>query len=112
MQDSYVTERDRSRIPEKYKWDISDVYTDDDAWKTAKNALVAALPEIADFAGKLADAPGNINGIFTNADFPYPPCMTAALISEADIPPGCIAFINAATLVTKGAAKEVPCQIA
>ena len=60
MQDYYVKERDRSRIPEKYKWDLTDVYPNDGAWETAKQALVAALPEISAFAGSLAGAPGRL----------------------------------------------------
>ena len=57
MQDFYIKERDRSRIPEKYKWDLADVYPDDNAWKTAKRNFVAMLPEIAAFAGTLAESP-------------------------------------------------------
>ena len=68
MQDSYVKERDRSRIPEKYKWDLSDVYPDEKAWEKAKHALVAALPEIAAFRGTLAGAPGRLFDCLAFAD--------------------------------------------
>ena len=60
MQDSYVRERDRARIPEKYQWDLTDIYRDDEAWDAAKQAIVAALPEFAAFAGTLADAPARL----------------------------------------------------
>ena len=60
MQDSYVKERDRSLIPEKYKWDLADVYPDDESWETAKQELIAALPEITAFAGTLAESPARL----------------------------------------------------
>ena len=68
MQDSYVKERDRARIPEKYKWDLTDVYTDDDAWETAKQALIASLPEITAFAGKLGESPALLLDCLTLSD--------------------------------------------
>ena len=68
MQDSYVSERDRSRIPEKYKWDLADVYPDDEAWEAAKKALVAALPEISAFSGTLAGAPERLLGCLAFSD--------------------------------------------
>jgi len=57
MQDLYVRERDRANIPEKYKWDLRDVYTDDDAWEAAKTTLLNRLPEISAFAGTLEESP-------------------------------------------------------
>ena len=60
MQDAYVTERHRARIPEKYKWDLAGVYPDDDAWDKAKFAVVATMPEIASFAGTLATSSGRL----------------------------------------------------
>ncbi|MCL2878032.1 MAG: oligoendopeptidase F [Acidobacteria bacterium] len=68
MQDSYIKERDRARVPEKYKWDLTDVYPDDGAWEAAKQALVAALPEITAFAGTLAESPGRLLDCLTRAD--------------------------------------------
>ena len=56
MQDTYVKERDRSRIPEKYKWDLRDIYPDDDAWEKAKKIFIARLPEISAFTGTLAQS--------------------------------------------------------
>ena len=53
MQDAYVKERDRSRIPEKYQWNLRDIYPDDDAWGKAKREFVARLPELSAFAGTL-----------------------------------------------------------
>jgi oligoendopeptidase F len=57
MEDIYVAERDRERIPEKYKWDLRDIYPDDNAWTKAKHKLVSDMPQISDFRGKLSESP-------------------------------------------------------
>ncbi len=56
-------QRERSQIPDKYKWDLTQIYPSDQAWRAAKDALVAELPGIAAYKGtlgssaqKLADA--------------------------------------------------------
>jgi oligoendopeptidase F len=48
-----VQERDRSRIPDEYKWNTTDVYPSEDAWRTAKEALVAEIPGLETFRGSL-----------------------------------------------------------
>ena len=62
MKDSYVKERDRSRIPEQFQWDLSQVYAGDDAWEAAKRKLLAELPSIASWAGTLAESPERLLG--------------------------------------------------
>ncbi|HSW38431.1 MAG TPA: M3 family oligoendopeptidase, partial [Acidobacteriota bacterium] len=57
MQDPYIRERERSRIPEKYTWDLTDIYPDDAAWKTAKENLMAEFSRIPAFSGTLAGSP-------------------------------------------------------
>ncbi|MDR1727423.1 MAG: oligoendopeptidase F [Acidobacteriota bacterium] len=56
MQDAYVKERERSHIPERYRWDLGDIYPDDAAWAAAKKELLARLPEISSFAGTLGQS--------------------------------------------------------
>ncbi|CAG0930838.1 partial oligoendopeptidase F, partial [Planctomycetaceae bacterium] len=51
-----ATERDRSRIPAAYTWDLSPVYPSLDAWRTAKDAFVARLPAIDGFRGTLGSS--------------------------------------------------------
>ena len=46
-------ERDRSKIPDRYKWDLTTIYPTDDAWRKAKEQLVAEIPEIESFKGTL-----------------------------------------------------------
>jgi oligoendopeptidase F len=56
MQDPLVKERDRTYIPEKYQWDLRDIYPDDASWETAKKDFSEKLPQISTFAGKLSES--------------------------------------------------------
>lgn len=56
MKDLYVNERDRSRIPEKFKWDLSEIYSDDDAWTEARRGFAAGFARISSFRGKLSES--------------------------------------------------------
>jgi oligoendopeptidase F len=60
---SAAQERDRSKIADQYKWDLTAIYPSDEAWRAAKEKLAAQLPELHKFQGtlgssaaKLADA--------------------------------------------------------
>jgi oligoendopeptidase F len=57
------TERDRAKIPEKYKWNLTDLYPSDDAWRQAKEQAAARLPELAKFKGTLAGSPQQLAGV-------------------------------------------------
>src|SRR6185503_17647272 len=50
-------DRDRSKIADKYKWNLSDLYPSDAAWRAAKDKAAAELPELRFFKGKLAGSP-------------------------------------------------------
>jgi oligoendopeptidase F len=50
-------ERDRSKIAEKYKWDLTAVYPSDQAWRAAKEKLLSEIPSIREFQGTLASSP-------------------------------------------------------
>lgn len=49
-------ERDRARIGDQYKWDLTALYPSDAAWRTAKDKLVAAIPKMHEFQGKLGSS--------------------------------------------------------
>jgi oligoendopeptidase F len=49
-------ERDRSKIPDQYKWNLADIYPTDAAWRSAKDTLAAELPQIKRFEGKLTSS--------------------------------------------------------
>ncbi len=50
-------DRDRSKIPDRYKWNLADIYPDQAAWSAAKERVVAEIPKIRAFQGKLASSP-------------------------------------------------------
>jgi oligoendopeptidase F len=49
-------ERDRSKIPEQYKWDLTALYPNDQAWRSQKEKLVTQLPKLRECQGKLASS--------------------------------------------------------
>jgi oligoendopeptidase F len=57
---TFAQERDRSKIPDQYKWDLTAIYPSDQAWRTAKEQLVAELPKIRELQGTLASSPKHL----------------------------------------------------
>ncbi|GJQ21091.1 MAG: oligoendopeptidase F [Bacteroidia bacterium] len=55
-------ERDRSKIPDEYKWDLTHLYPSDDAWKQEKERIVAMFPGIDQYKGKLGSSAKNLLG--------------------------------------------------
>jgi oligoendopeptidase F len=53
---SSAQEKDRSKVPEQYKWDLTKLYPSDEAWRNAKNQLAAELPKLNQFKGTLASS--------------------------------------------------------
>jgi oligoendopeptidase F len=45
--------RERAEIPERYRWNLSDLYPSDAAWKTAREETARRLPDLAAWRGKL-----------------------------------------------------------
>jgi oligoendopeptidase F len=52
--------RDRSKTPEKFKWNLTEIYPTDAAWRTAKDALTKDLPKLSQFQGKLTSSAGTL----------------------------------------------------
>src|SRR5687768_9548872 len=50
-------QRERSAIPDRYKWNLAEIYPSDEAWRAAKDKLVAELPAIRPFKGTLGSSP-------------------------------------------------------
>src|SRR3954468_19602294 len=46
-------QQERSTVPEKYRWNLAEIYPDDQAWRAAKNKLVAEIPSPRPFKGTL-----------------------------------------------------------
>src|ERR1044071_3473083 len=58
-------ERDRSKIPDKYKWNLADIYPSDDAWRATKNKLAAELPQLRQYQGKLTSSAATLADALT-----------------------------------------------
>ena len=55
---------ERSDIPNKYQWDMKDLYIDEEAWAAAKQALVKDIPSLSQWQGKLgASAASLLDGM-------------------------------------------------
>jgi oligoendopeptidase F len=53
-------ERDRSKVPEKYTWNLADIYPTDAAWRAEKDKATAQITEIQQFKGKLGSSPKDL----------------------------------------------------
>jgi oligoendopeptidase F len=52
----FAQERDRTKIPDKFKWNLADLYPSEEAWRTAKARVVAEIPELKSFRGSLGSS--------------------------------------------------------
>ena len=50
-------ERDRSKVADKYKWNLAEVYATPAAWRAQKEKITAELPKIREFEGTLSASP-------------------------------------------------------
>src|SRR5436189_5165406 len=63
-------ERDRLKILDKYKWNLADIYHDDQAWRSAKEQLAKELPQMKMFQGKLGTSAATLaNASHTTSGF-------------------------------------------
>jgi oligoendopeptidase F len=53
---SHAQERDRSKVPDEDKWDLTAIYPSDQAWRGAKEKLASELPKLRQFQGILASS--------------------------------------------------------
>jgi len=53
---SVAQERDRSKISDELKWDLTAIYPSDQAWRADKDKLVSELPELRKFQGALGSS--------------------------------------------------------
>ncbi|MBV9495247.1 MAG: hypothetical protein JOZ54_13445, partial [Acidobacteria bacterium] len=53
-------ERDRTKIQDKYKWDLSQIYPTDDAWRAAKEDFAKQLPRLTQYKGHLGDSSASL----------------------------------------------------
>ncbi len=55
-----VQATERKDIPEKYKWNLADLYPSEAAWTHAKDDLAKRIPELAKYRGHLGKSPGDL----------------------------------------------------
>jgi oligoendopeptidase F len=48
--------RERSEIPERYRWNLSDLFPSDAAWKATRDELARRIPPLAAHRGKLGES--------------------------------------------------------
>ncbi|HNW33717.1 MAG TPA: M3 family oligoendopeptidase, partial [Candidatus Ozemobacteraceae bacterium] len=56
---SEVLGTERADVPEKYKWNTTDLYPTEDAWSAQAKNIGAQIPKLADFQGKLSKDAGS-----------------------------------------------------
>jgi oligoendopeptidase F len=55
---------DRHLQDVRYQWNLSDLYPDDGAWRAAKRSLVAEIPSITRFSGRLGESAATLHACF------------------------------------------------
>ena len=55
-----VEGRERKDVPDKYRWNLADLYPSEVAWTEAKDAIRKRLPDLAKHRGKLSKSPGDL----------------------------------------------------
>ena len=77
--------RSRSEIPEKYKWNLKDIYVSDDAWKADCDRVSKEVEKMAAFNGRTAEDPkGAIRCYFALQEALLPVYVYASLRKETD----------------------------
>ncbi len=54
---AFSQERDRSKIPDQYKWKLTDLYPSDQAWAADKDVMARRLPGLSRWKGALGTSP-------------------------------------------------------
>ncbi|MEO7668137.1 MAG: oligoendopeptidase F, partial [Polyangia bacterium] len=53
----FAVAAERQAVPEKFKWNLADLYPSEAAWTKAKDELAHRLPELARYRGHLGKSP-------------------------------------------------------
>ncbi len=57
-------EKDRAKIQDQYKWNLTNVYPNADAWRKAKETLTADVKKVTKYKGKLGSSAKQLLGCF------------------------------------------------
>jgi len=55
-----VAEKERSEIADEYKWNLADLYADDEAWVAKKNEIAEEMKKVVEFKGKLGNSAADL----------------------------------------------------
>jgi len=55
-----VVAGERKDVPDKYKWNLADLYPSEAAWTQAKDAIAKRVPGMAKFKGRLGKSPKDL----------------------------------------------------
>jgi oligoendopeptidase F len=50
-------QQERSAIADKYKWDLTPLFPNDDAWRAAREKVAAEIPKLGQYKGTLSSSP-------------------------------------------------------
>lgn len=53
-------ERERSQVPEQFKWNLADIYPTDAAWRAAMDQIAADIPKLKQYRGTLGTGAGTL----------------------------------------------------
>ena len=53
-------DRERAQIPDRYKWNLADIYPTHDAWRAAKDRVQSEMSQLGAYRGKLAASAGTL----------------------------------------------------
>jgi len=59
-QSIFAAPPEREQVPDQYKWDLTQLYANDDAWRAAKEAFAKKIPSASQFKGTLAQSPAQL----------------------------------------------------
>src|SRR5688572_30742218 len=65
---AFANAAERSEVPEQHRWDLTALFKDDDAWAAAKKELVAAIPGLSKWQGKLGQSSADLAGAMTEVE--------------------------------------------
>jgi oligoendopeptidase F len=82
MEDIYVKELDRIRIPDRYKWNLNDIFSSDEAWTEAKSKLKEGFPALAAFRGRLSESTTTLFECLQLSDFLEKECTRLACFAS------------------------------
>ncbi len=56
--------KERSQIPDNYKWDLTAMYPSDEAWEADVQSLESLIPTLASYEGKISQSPDQLLAFF------------------------------------------------